>query len=222
MNPKTIKKEDNFFYICSYTGCGEYILKRALQKKGYCARICYSPNPPDKLEFVHNDGPNNIKTICEYNTLFNFNKRIVPIKFINNINIIFLYRNPIHSIYTTLKNKIVTGRINYDSLDFIKFEDVINQKKDLYGLERVFDNYTIKNYTRNYRIIAINFDKLIECQDTLSRFLGIEPLGIVKNDIEPLLEMVSNLPNKKEYLELLDIYYPLIKKLNDMPPIKII
>lgn len=198
VQPENIDTVDRIFYICSYTGSGTMLLRRELIRQGHIAKIVHDRNPPKELEFV---GP-----------FFKFNGIKVPEKYLHKFTIIYIYKNPINSIYSRLSKKNFSKFV-MENNEVVDFNDVITQEKDLYGLEEFFDNYTNTEQNRNYKIICVNYHKLFDNKNELSELLGVQPLNIKKKEKEH---------EQKHYDTLLRIYQPLIDKLNKKPFITII
>ena len=197
------------YYVCSYTGCGTMLLTTALENEETLVRICHSRFPPDKLEFVFSDGlPEIPKKRKDYNkTMFKFNGTKVPDDLLDKITVIYIFKNPVNSIYSRLRNNFYAGFIESPHGQ-CELTDIIDQKKDLFELEQFFDNYTKPNPNRNYPIICVNYHKLFEEQDKLTEYLGIPPLGLVKKE---------NKHEMKDLETLEEIYKPLNDKIKNMP-----
>lgn len=205
ITPENINKVDKIFYICSYTGCGTMILRVALQQMGYHSKIVHDRNPPKKLEFVSNDfvesgneRPDNV---------FNFNGIKVPDEYKHKIHVIYIFKNPINSIYSRLQKENMTRHI-FNNTKNVKFEDVIEQKKDLYELENFFDNYTNPKEERDYKITCINYHKLFDNQNEISKHLGVGQLNLIKKEREH---------EQKNYDILSEIYSYLNSKIEKSP-----
>ena len=124
------------FYICSYGGCGSKLLTNVLSQYGEAKHI-HSRKPPDKLSYIGGS------VYSEW-----FNPIRVPSSQIENYKVIYVYKNPIDAIYSRF---IYPKHLLHIQTDInIRIEDVVNSKKDLYGIEEFFDNYTTKNPKRNY------------------------------------------------------------------------
>lgn len=185
------------FYICSYGGSGSYMLKRALQKYGKIEHV-HSRNPPDKLEYIGNKGGGN----CYYEW---FNGKKIPEEKIKNYYVIFIYKNPINSIYSRYWNP--EHLLHVQTNTNTKLSDVISQMKDLYQIEEFYDNYTKPNNNRNYKIICVKYEDIFEKQNELSKYLGIGPLNIIKRE-------TKRKKNKNDIEKLNIIYKNLLEKIN--------
>lgn len=204
--PDNIDSVNRIFYICSYTGCGTMLLRKALTKQGYITRIIHDRNPPKELEFTGYDFME--EKSKQLKRIFKFNGVRVPEKYLSKITVIYIYKNPINSIYSRLIRKHMSIYVSPNG-EQIDFDDVIKQEKDLYGLESFFNNYTRRNQGRNYNIICVNYHKLFEKQDELSELLGVGPLEI---------EMKEREHEQKNYETLKKIYKSLIFKFNTLNP----
>jgi hypothetical protein len=185
------------FYVCSYGGCGSKMLCEALKKYGTVKHI-HSRKPPEKLEFIGRD--NGGRTYTEW-----FNGVQVPENEINDYYVIYIYRNPVNSILSRFTNPFHLDHIQTNRKTTI--DEVIKTSKDLYGIEEFYNNYT-RPGNRNYKIYSIKYEDIFDKQDELSNLLGIDVLGLEKNETERI---------HKDYDKLLEIYKDLIEtmKKND-------
>lgn len=204
------------YYICSYGGSGSKMLQAYLSNFGNTFHI-HSRNPPKKLTRVgtedHPEWFNNIelKPILD---------RQLPFNQIENIKVIFIYRNPIGAIHSRIiprkTHRISTDHLNHIDSEHWNIESVVGNMMDLWKLEEFFDNYTIKDEERNYSIYCVNYDKF---WDNIYSF----------NKIIDIPDIPSLYPIKKEnehdivYEEELNVIYKnMIKKMDDFPPIFVV
>lgn len=180
------------FYVCSYGGCGSKMLCQALQKHGSVKHI-HSRNPPNKLEYVN--------STTEW-----FNGNSIPEIDIPNYYVIFIYKNPIHAIFSRFTNPNHLLNIQTDSNT--KVCDVLTSSKDLYGIAEFYNNYTTPNSDRNYKIYCVKYEKIFEKQHELSNMLGIGELNLVKRETNRQVLV------KKLYAKLYTVYKDLIETMN--------
>jgi len=184
------------FYVCSYGGCGSYMLCDALRKFGNVEHI-HSRKPPVNLEYIGNKGGGN----C-YHEWFNGVK--IPDDKLSEYYVIYIYKNPINSIYSRFTDSRAGLRnIQCSNIDY-KLKDVIEQKKDLYGLKEFYNNYTQKDKNRNYKIYCVKYKEIFEKQNELSNLLGVGKLNLEKKETkrempENELSILNNI-----YKDLLD------------------
>ena len=107
-----------------------------------------------------------------------FNNTLIPEEKINDCYIIYIYRDPIHSIYSRFEPNHL---YNIQSHTSITYEDIYNTNKDLYKIEEFFDNYTTPNKDRNYKIICLT----LTASSIISSFL-------IKSNILLFLQAVIN------------------------------
>jgi len=91
----------------------------------------------------------------------------------------------------------------------IKLEDVIRQKKDLYGIEEFFDNYTQKR-DRNYKIHCVKYEDFFERIQEFNRFFDLKD----DKNLYPKEVLTSRTYHYSKELE--EIYSNLIKKMERM------
>jgi len=185
------------FYVCSYGGCGSTMLCNALKKFGIVKHI-HSRKPPDNLEYVGNEKGGN----CFFEW---FNGIEIPINEINRYYVLFIYKNPVKSIFSRFGDINHLQHIQTDKN--IKLSDVLNKSSDLYGINEFYNNYTQPNENRNYKIYSIKYEKLFEKQGRLSKLLGIGSLNLVKKETNRKIDYEQN-------CKLNEIYKDLINKMN--------
>jgi len=219
VNTNSINKlfnKDMNYYVCSSGGCGSTVLYNYLSNFGNVHHI-HDRYPPDKLTYIGNQNKEENKLV--YNEWFNNIE--IPEDKLKNYKVIFIYRNPIEVIYCRCTNN--KGMPNIPHLQHIKCNnngniwllDVLREKKDLYGLENFFDNYTISK-KRNYPIYCVKYELF---WNNISYFNGI--IGIP--NIPSLYPILNEKQRRLSYInELNRIYLSLVKKMSFMPYIKIV
>jgi hypothetical protein len=195
------------YYICSAGGCGSTIIFNYLSHFGKVYHI-HDRYPPQKLCYI---GGENTK-----NPVYNewFNESEIPEDKLLFYKVIFIYRNPIQVIYSRFRQ---ANRPNTEHLKHIKcrnngnirFEDVVQFKRDLYGLEEFYDNYTIPR-ERNYPIYCIKYEDFFNNISYFNKAIGIPDM--------PRLYPVKVEHSKRIMYakELFMIYYSLLSKMSNM------
>ena len=184
------------FYVCSYGGSGSKMLCQALNRYGRSVHI-HSRCPPDKLEFV-----GGAKTYVEW-----FNGTPIPEDKLECVTVIYIYKNPIKAIYSRFEN---VNHLNHIQCKPCKLADVLASKKDLYGIQNFYQNYTTPNSKRNYKIVCVKYEDIFEKQNELSEYLGIGPLNLTKQE--------THRPENMENTKILeDIYKDLLDDMREKP-----
>jgi hypothetical protein len=208
------------FYVCSFGGSGSKMLQTYLANFGNTFHV-HSRKPPNKLTRVGtSDFPewfNNIEIteVCKRQSWF---------KQLNNINVIYIYRNPVDAIYSRfyIKRNEDCYSISIDHLTNIGAEHwnvpaVVGNMRDLWKLGEFFNNYTTPNTQRNYKIYCVNYDKF---WDNISLFNSTLNLPDVK-ELYPIRKETKSACSM--YIkELNEIYKPLIDKMEALPPISVV
>ena len=208
-----INKTDTNFYVCSAGGCGSTIIYNYLSNFGNVYHI-HDRYPPEKLCYVGNENTY-IPVYSEW-----FNETEIPEDKLTKYKVLFIYRNPIQVIFSRFAqvkgpNVAHLQHIKCNKNGLIHFGDVIRSRKDLYGLEEFFDNYTLPK-KRNYNIYCIKYEDFFNNISTFNNILGIP-------DIKSLYPKKVERPKSFSYVkELSFIYNSLMLKMNSMKFIEII
>lgn len=205
--------KDMNYYICSYGGSGSTVLSNYLANFGNVYHI-HDRYPPKNLQYIGKENTNeNV-----YNEWFNGVE--IPEENLKNYKIIFIYRNPIPVIFSRFAQ--LNGP-NVPHLQHIKcinngniyIYDVVNFKKDFYGIEDFYDNYMIPN-DRNYNIYGVKYELFwnnISIFNKVMEIPDIKELYPVKQEHKKKIVFVN---------ELNFIYKSLINKMNRMRFIELI
>ena len=202
---KVRKNQDKVFYVCSYGGCGSKMLCEYLQHFGTVKHV-HSRYPPDKLT--------HITKYPRYDEWFSTNP-ISP-KDVANYYVIYIYRDPIKAIQSRFN--IPQHLAHIQTNPAITLNQVITTKKDLYGIENFFDNYTSPRSQRNYKIYCVKYEDLFTNIDQLNSSLNIK---CNDKSFYPV-EMVRAKPKLEQTAVLEEIYANLKEKMRRMPFITIV
>ena len=183
--------DSRVFYVCSYGGSGSIMLSNALSKFGQVYHM-HNRYPPDKLEYVTG----------KYNEIMTdgtFNGIVIPDEELHKYVVIYIYRNPSLSILSRFKVSLHLEHIESDPT--ITLDQVLTTKKDLYKIREFYDNYTVPNKSRNYKIYCIKYDEIFYKQNELSSLIDVGCLNLVntskRTHSHPILEEI--------YSELIEI-----------------
>jgi hypothetical protein len=210
MNTNKYFNKDMHYYICSYGGSGSTVLFNYLSNFGNVYHI-HDRYPPENLTFVGNE--NNYEDKDVYKEWFNATE-ILP-ENIKNFKVIFIYRHPIDVIFSRFAQ--LNGP-NIPHLQHIKCQqngniniyDVLKYKKDLYGLEHFFDEYTRKPSNKNYPIYAVKYESFWNNIHLFNQIIDIP-------DIKEWYPVRQERHKKLAFVkELNSIYCSLIIKMNKM------
>jgi len=198
---------NNIYYVCSYGGCASQEICHYLGNFGDVYHI-HSRFPPNNLTKTGYD--DNIFTIgSEW-----FSNKIIPNEEIYKYKVIFIYRNPIYSIYSRFNDKQHLLNIQCSDNN-ITISNCIEQKKDLFELDNFFDNYTTPNKDKNYNIYCIKYEDFWSNISKFNKLLFIP-------DINELYQIKKEtFKNMTEYENLKEIYTSLLEKMDNMNSIEI-
>ena len=185
--------EKRNFYVCSFGGCGSWMLCNYLHQFGQVHHI-HSRYPPKKLTYVVNVDGTRDKI---------FGDVVIPHNELIHYYVIYIYRNPIHAIYSRFGNKEHLKNIGCNPT--ITLDQVIHSNKDIYGIRHFYDNY--KEQTRNYKILFVKYEDLFQNIETFNKILklpNIKELYMIKS------ETTRDYP---AYLQLSSIYKGLLQEM---------
>lgn len=208
MSDGSNKIKKKIFYVNSYGGSGSYLLCEYLAKYGIAYHL-HERKVYDRLRKA--SGKNTVK-IGQH--LAHLDGKDISEDELINYYYIFIYKNPVNAVKSRFSGK--QHLINIKCDPNIKLVDVLEQKKDLYGIEEFFDNHVNENSNRNYKIYCVKYSDLFDKIEELNKVFGLD-------NIE------GNYPVKKERKhkktndeELNEIYKSLNEKIDKMPFIKIV
>lgn len=98
-------------------------LLRSIGKQGYNVRLIHDRNPPKELEFIGGDCYDGTK----YKGL-KFNRKKIPDEYLHKFTVLYIYKNPINSIYSRLHRDNISKFLS-ENEEVIKLSDVIEQKR---------------------------------------------------------------------------------------------
>ena len=202
--PNNYYNKNKVFYVCSSGGCGSTIIFNYLKNFGNVYHI-HDRYPPNKLEYIGTENTDK-DVYSEW-----FNGTPIPEDKLKNYKVIFIYRHPIHVIYSRLAQKNGPNiphlkNIKCDNGGNINLFDVLKSGKDLYKLEEFFDNYVTPS-NRNYNIYCVKYELFWDNISLFNRVMEIP-------DIKELYPVKQERPKQLQFLiQLTTIYNSLINKM---------
>ena len=218
--PNNLFDPEQSFYVCTFGGSGSKMLQTYLSHFGNTFHI-HSRNPPNKLTRVGTpDSPewfNNIEIteVCE--------RKVFYLKQLDKIKVIFIYRNPVDAIYSRFyvkfENDYFTSveHLTNISAEHWSTEVLIGNMVDLWKLDEFFNNYTMPNNQRNYKIYCVNYDKF---WDNISLFNSALNLPDIK-ELYPIRKE-SSTHHSIYRKELTQLYKSLADKMESFPPVVVV
>lgn len=196
------------FYVCSYGGSGSTMLCKYLSNFGITHHI-HSRIPPQLLthtlgEHFYYSSPISAEEMPYY-------------------TVIYIYRNPVEAIYSccidthTYAGYVGTCREHLQNIECLRNDyrlvDLIQTRKDLYGLAEFDANYTDsrKLANRNYPILSIKYEDIFEHIEELNAAINVPNMP----DIYPVRR--ERPKSKIAYTILCEIYADLIAKMAKRP-----
>lgn len=190
-------KPKKHFFICTFGGCGEHILKKYLSFFGK-ADIVYSRWPPRRLKYVKNNM---------------FIRKYIEQENIHNYTVIYLYRDPVYAILSKHFSsghllKIQASEKSFKLYDFFRhyflpkenYTIYCIKSKDLFNIE-YNSGKTLKscfNISWNH-VLNISNEDPDECLHNLCIEYNEKEIDITENNSLEILNL------KQEYKEFNDI-----------------
>jgi hypothetical protein len=213
-NNNPIFNKNKTFYICSFGGCGSTVLYNYLSNFGNVEHV-HDRFPPQKLCYVGSNHSNE-NTYYEW-----FNKTEVPENELQNITVIYIYRNPLDVIYSRFvltNGQAYTRHLNHimcKNNGDIQLCDVLFSNQDLYGMEEFFDNYTTSQ-ERNYKIHCVKYELFWNNINLFNQIIGIP-------DIKSLYPIKKERKKQIHFKQQLNkIYSSLIQKMKSKKFVEIV
>lgn len=206
----SVPDDTRYYYVMSYGGCGSTLISRFLENYGRVKHL-HTRVPPKELEYA---GYDNSDEKCKNTTHMNGIK--VPEHLLKNFTVIYIYKDPVRAIYSRFS--IPFHLKNVSCKMSIKKYDLLKSKKDLYGIEEFFDNWTTPDPERNYDIICVKYSDLFDKQDELFELLNLK----VAPEDRLFKRETERKNNTAEEKILYQIYQPLIDKINSKKFIEIV
>ena len=192
------------FYVCSYGGSGSKMLCQYL---GYFGDVyhLHSRHPPSALTKT---GYDDKSTYDEW-----FNTTELTEEELKNYKVIFIYRDPLRSIYSRYNNESILKNVQAP-FPTTTLQEVVDQKKDLFGIEDFFDHYT-KIQFKNYPIYCIKYELLWDHFPLFNTVMNIPDLPerypkkyeIKREEVhkDVLSEIYQSLRKKMDTMQFLEI-----------------
>ena len=143
------------FYICSFGGCGSWMLAQYLSRYGDVTHI-HSRNPPDILQ----------RADCESKHFIN------EFKSPRNVHVIYIYRDPVKAMHSVERRHDIKAHCKNIECSESNVFGMCLLNEDVFGLEEFFDNYTMTK-RRNYNIVCVKYETLELNMQRLNVALGI-------------------------------------------------
>lgn len=197
------KNSEKVFYVCSFGGCGSKMLCAYLSKFGTVKHV-HSRCPPQSLTQIDKN---------EW-----FSSQPIDEKDLPNYYVIYIYRDPVKAILSRFTNAGHLAHIQANPKTTL--QQVLQERKDLYGIENFYENYTTAppaTKKRNYKIYCVKYEELFKKMDVFNHTFHLP----CDEAIYPR-EKTTPKPYSQEVGELEQIYKPLRGKMQQMPFIKVV
>ena len=194
--PRHYFKKDRHFYICSFGGCGSWIIAQYLSNFGQVHHI-HSRKPPAPY----------VTTV----ELEHFTS--IPHPEPQHHYVLYVYRDPVAALTSVQRRFELTDhfRMIECSDTGVKLADIASSQKDLIGLNEFDANYTRPSSFRKYPIYCVKYELFFSRLPEFNKALGLVDFPklypIKKENAEPL-------PASKE---LERVYSPLRESMAQRP-----
>ena len=157
LHPRHYFKKERHFYVCSFGGCGSWVLSSYLKQFGVVHHVHSRKPPPIAVT----------KVVGEHFTT-------VPNQGLQNI-VIYIYRDPVAALLSVKRRFPLEDHLkNIDAPDpSVTLEMLSDSKQDLIGLTDFFRNYTTPSSQRKYPIYCIKYELLFDNVSSFNYALGL-------------------------------------------------
>jgi uncharacterized protein YlbG (UPF0298 family) len=201
----TYHDPNKIFYVCSFGGCGSQIICHYLGWFGEVYHI-HSRNPPEKLTTTgYAEGNNDPEW---------FTGNEIKEGDLKKYKVLYIYRNPVDCILSRFDGIDHLKNIQCSDVH-VKKDDCVARNRDLYELGNFFDNYTSKTM-KNYQVYCVKYETF---WDNIQEFNQLMEIPSIPSCIPERKE--TDKPKDEVYYKLLQLYKPLIDKMNTMKAIEI-
>ena len=171
--PRHYFKPDRHFYICSFGGCGSWVLARYLANFGKVHHIhSRLPPSPDITDVEREHFTNTVENKKNENKNKNKNKNKNPTR---KDYVIYIYRDPVAAMCSVERRFPFSDHLKNIECDdtSVTMADIVTSGTDLIGLNQFYRNYTTNCNKRKYPIYCIKYEQLFENINLLNRLFGI-------------------------------------------------
>ena len=201
LRPHHYFKKDRHFYICSFGGCGSWIIAQYLSNFGIVHHI-HSRAPPTP----------HVTTVVDEH----FTSVVSP--FTSNI-VLYVYRDPVAALLSVRRRFDLRNHFsNIECPDpSVTLEDVAEQQEDLLGLTDFHRNYTTPSALRKYPIYCVQYEHFFNRLPEFNQALGL----INYPKLYPSKKENNNVAEGGLLTDLKTVYAPLAQEMRLRPFITI-
>ena len=158
--PRHYFKKDRHFYICSFGGCGSWIIAQYLSNFGQVHHI-HSRKPPapylTTVELEH------------FTSIPHAEQR--P----QHHYVLYVYRDPVAALQSVQRRFALTDhfRMIECSDTNVTLDDIVDSQQDLIGLAEFDANYTRPSLTRKYPIYCVKYELFFSHLPEFNKALGL-------------------------------------------------
>ena len=184
-------KRPRIFYVCSFGGCGSWMLVQYLSQFGTVHHV-HSRYPPEFLTTIDNEW---------------FTARKLTSEEIACTTVIYIYRNPVAALASVTRRFPLEDHLrNIEcSRPAATLEDAALEG-DVFGLHEFFVNY-VRPVKRNYRIFCVKYEMFFKNLTAFNTLLKLQPTVL------PVLKETATAPTNP----LQSVYAPLQAKMDALP-----
>ena len=157
LQPRHYFKKERHFYVCSFGGCGSWLITNYLSNFGVVHHIHSRKPPSPVLTVSHGE---------HFSTT-------LPLQ--QTATVVYVYRDPLHALSSICRRFLLHDHLkNIECLDpFVTMADAVENQKDAFGLTEFYRNYTTPNPHRTYRIYCVKYENFFEKLPEFNRTLGL-------------------------------------------------
>ena len=158
LQPRHYFKKNTHYYICSFGGCGSWILAQYLSNFGIVHHV-HSRTPPS---------PN-------LTTVQNEHFTSIPVSTSSIHVVLYIYRDPVAALYSVQRRFNLSD--HFRNIECAKssatLDTIAEAQQDVIDIGSFDKNYTTFNPARQYRIYCLKYEQFFDHLPEFNRTLGL-------------------------------------------------
>lgn len=156
LQPRHYFKKNTHFYICSFGGCGSWIIAQYLSNFGIVHHV-HSRKPP-----------------CPFVTTVQ-DEHFTNVRATTTNVVLYVYRDPVAALQSVQRRFLLSDHLRNIECEntAVTEKDICESQRDLIGLAEFDSNYSTFNRFRSYRIYCVKYEMFFDNLPEFNRTLGL-------------------------------------------------